>query len=217
MTTDPDRSVTISLHDARLNFVLGALLDSGAETVLDLGCGSGAFLKRAVAEARFARIVGVESSGIALAVARRELAAELATAGGKLSLVSTSFLEEDERLKGFDAAVLVETIEHIDPRRLSRLEQTVFAAYQPSTVIVTTPNQEYNVLLGLEDGRYRDPDHRFEWTRLKFRSWATRIARQFGYRVMFGNIGEGHPGYGSPTQAARFARVHAQLGRQRAD
>lgn len=205
------------MHDTRLNFVLGALLDSGAETLLDLGCGSGAFLKRAAGQPQFRRIVGVETSQEALAVARRELAPHINGDAGRLSLIHGSYLDENEALTGFDAAVLVETIEHLDPRHLSLLERTVFIQYRPITVIVTTPNKEYNVLYGLGENEFRDPDHRFEWTRLKFRSWATRIARQYGYRVIFGNIGEAHPGFGTPTQAARFTRDGLSLDMQQAD
>lgn len=201
----------MSLHDARLRFVLGALLDSGAESILDLGCGSGTLLKRAVDQKQFLRIVGVEVSAEALAVARRELAIhDQQRRDERLSLINGSYLDEDDRLQGFDAAALVETIEHIDPKRLCVLEKTVFAAYQLGTVVVTTPNQEYNVLYGLHAGEVRDPDHRFEWTRLKFRTWARRIGRQYGYRVVFGNIGEAHPEFGSPTQAARFIREEQQ-------
>lgn len=96
------------------------------------------------------------------------------------------------------------------------LERTVFDVYRPRTVVVTTPNQEYNVLYGLREGEVRDPDHRFEWSRLKFRSWAMRIGRQYGYRVIFGNIGEAHPEFGSPTQAARFMRTEQQPSQVRA-
>ncbi|MEX0729834.1 MAG: methyltransferase [Aquisalimonadaceae bacterium] len=186
---------------------MGALLNSGAKTVLDLGCGSGTLLKRALIQQQFLRIVGVEVSGQALAVARRELASHIDSDRGRLSLINGSYLVEDSRLHGFDAAALVETIEHVDPRRLSLLENTLFAMYRPSTVVVTTPNKEYNVLYGLSDNEVRDPDHQFEWSRLKFRSWAARIGRQHGYRVIYGNIGESHPVFGSPTQAARFTRV----------
>lgn len=207
----------MSLHDERLCFVLGALLDSGAESVLDLGCGSGTLLKRAVLQKQFQQIVGVEVSAEALAVARRELGIhEQQRSDARLSLINGSYLDENARLQGFDAAALVETIEHVDPKRLSILEKTVFATFRPGTVVVTTPNQEYNVLYGLHNGEFRDPDHRFEWTRLKFRTWAKRIGHQFGYRVVFGNIGEAHPEFGSPTQAARFIREEQQSRSARA-
>lgn len=179
--------------------------------MLDLGCGSGALLKRTAAHHQFQHIVGVDASEEALAVARRELARHMEHDTGRVTLINGSYLDENPRLAGFDAAVLVETIEHVDPRRLSVLERTVFGVYRPATVIVTTPNQEYNVLYGLGEHEYRDPDHRFEWTRLKFRSWATRIARTNGYRVVFGGIGESHPSFGSPTQVARFARPSGKV------
>jgi len=185
------------------------VLGSGAESVLDLGCGSGAFLKRAAHQQQLQRIVGVEASEEALAVARRELGPFMREPSGKVSLINGSFLDEDRDLTGFDAAVLVETIEHLDPRRLSRLEQALFVSYHPATIVLTTPNREYNVLYGLASHELREPDHQFEWSRPRFQSWAQRLARQHGYRVSFGNIGEYHPTFGTPTQAAKFSRSSA--------
>ncbi len=196
----------ISLHETRLNFVLGALLDSGASSVVELGCGSGAFLKCAASQEQIRHIVGIDASEESLAVARRELAPFIDGDAQKVSLINGSCLDENLSLAGFDAAVLVETIEHLDPRRLSTLERVLFVAYRPLTIVVTTPNKEYNVLYGLGEDELREPDHRFEWSRLRFRAWAQRLARHHGYRVIFANVGECHPTFGTPTQAARFTR-----------
>lgn len=193
------------LHEARLRYALGAVINSRAQSLLDIGCGSGTLLKRAVNVERFRRIVGLEVSGEALAVARRELQHHLGV-GKRLELVQGSCLDDQDRLAGFDAAALVETIEHLDPRHLSRLETNLFAHARPATVVVTTPNREYNVLYGLHEAERRDPDHRFEWDRRRFRTWAQRLARQYGYQVVISGIGEAHPEFGCPTQAARFTR-----------
>jgi len=212
----PARRVGINeshaLHETRLDFVLGVLLNCGSTSVVDLGCGSGALLKRLTALPQFSRIVGVELSAEALAVARREFqAGQLAEDGGRLTLINGCYLSgdlpADVRMQGFDAAVLVETIEHVDPKRLALLEVTLFSRFRPDTVVVTTPNQEYNVLFGLGPGQLRDPDHRFEWPRARFRAWGLRLARQYGYRVMFSDIGEACPELGSPSQAACFMRM----------
>lgn len=216
-TTTTTGEHPITLHDARLDFVLGSLLNSGAESVLDLGCGSGAFLKYAATQKQFRRIVGVDTSEESLAVARRELAPHIEDGTKSISLINGSYLTENMTLAGFDAAVLIETIEHLDPRRLSVLERILFVAYRPTTIVLTTPNKEYNVLYGLGEDELREPDHRFEWSRLRFRSWSTRLARQYGYRVLFGNVGECHPVFGTPTQAARFTRDDQFMHSRRAD
>ena len=57
---------------------------------------------------------------------------------------------------------------------------------KPRTVIVTTPNIEYNV--------------RFEWTRAEFQAWANGVAERFGYTVRFAQVGPEDHEVGSPTQ-----------------
>ena len=105
---------------------------------------------------------------------------------------------------------MVETIEHIAPTHLSRLEHWVFSQVQPSTVIITTPNQDYNVLYGMSPGQMREPGHRFEWSRAKFRQWACGVAMRHGYALQLSGIGEEDPCLGSPTQAARFQKYDAR-------
>lgn len=195
------------LHEVRVAAVLGALRHSGATSVMDLGCGSGTLLVGLLAEPTYLRILGMDSSGIAVQEIRRQPQVAPAETEGRLELVVGSYRSYDKRLDGFDAATLVETIEHLDPGHLSQAEQTVFARYRPATVVVTTPNVEFNPLYGLEPGQLRDPDHRFEWTRTKFRQWAHGVGNRHGYRSRFGAIGELHPDLGAPTQMAVFERV----------
>lgn len=195
-----------SLHEERLNTVTRHLVASGAQSVLDLGCGPGELLARLVPLVQFRRIVGIDISLESLAAARLLLGLGHDMDDGRVCLLQASFAQADDRLTGFDAALLVETIEHIDPGRLSAVERAVFACYQPETVLVTTPNQEYNVLHGMRPGILRHPDHRFEWTRAKFRSWAFGISKRNGYTVAFGDIGEADPILGSSTQLATFRR-----------
>lgn len=194
------------LHDQRLAAVLRALRRTGARSILDLGCGAGALLARLVREPQFERITGVERSTISLRQASEALRLHGAEAQQRVALVHGSYEERNEQLRAHDAATLIETIEHNPPGRLSVIEDTIFGWYRPSVVIVTTPNREYNVLYGLSDGVLREPDHRFEWGRSKFRSWATRVARRHGYRVSFQGIGERDPELGCPTQMGVFHR-----------
>lgn len=190
------------LHEERLDAVLGVLRLHGAASVLDLGCGSGSLLRRLAADRRFSRIVGVDASIQALAVAERELG----DAGGRVSLVHGSFLEADPRLAGFDAAVLVEALEHVEPAHLSRLEAAVFGALRPGLVVLTTPNREYNVRFGLAEGELRHADHRFEWDRRRLRAWTEGVAARNGYAAKVRDVGRADPLLGSPTQMAVFRR-----------
>lgn len=193
-----------ALHGERLDAVVAALLKSGARTVLDLGCGSGALLQRLMAEEQLVKLVGMDTSPRALLLAERLLTTGGGAGEERLSLRCASFTDPDPTLAGFDAAALVETIEHVAPAHLSRVERAVFTELRPSTVVVTTPNHEYNVLYGLSEGEYRHPDHRFEWNRSRFRSWAGGVAGRNGYRVAFEDIGPAHPWLGSPTQMGVF-------------
>lgn len=186
--------------------VLAALRASGARTVLDLGCGSGALLIRLAREPTIRNVVGVDVSREALRAAERRLREDAGEITASVSLIHGSFAQADERLVGFEAATMVETIEHIDPDRLSSVERAVFGCFRPETVIVTTPNREFNDLLGVPKGRLRHPDHRFEWDRARFRSWAGGVADRNGYCIAVQGIGGGRLSFGGPTQMALFRR-----------
>jgi small RNA 2'-O-methyltransferase len=193
------------LHEDRLDAVMNHLR-SGVETVLDLGCGSGALLERLVREPGLRRIVGVDSSALALAAAKRRLAAADGSRDDRLSLRHGSVTAVDQDLAGFDAAVLVETMEHLEPGHLSVLERAVFERLKPGRVVITTPNREYNELYGLARGELRHPHHRFEWDRSRFEGWAAGVGRRNGYGVAFEGVGPAHAWLGSPTQLAVFRR-----------
>jgi small RNA 2'-O-methyltransferase len=194
------------LHAARIDAVLEALDRTGATAVADLGCGDGVLTRRLLERARIERVVAVDLSALALSALER-CTPRHDRESGRLSLTHGSFAEWHAQVAGVDAAVLLETIEHVDPSRLSEVERTVFDAYRPATVIITTPNQEFNVLYGLADAEFRESSHRFEWTRARFERWARRVARRYGYHVAFSGVGEGHYLLGSPTQLAEFSRA----------
>jgi 3' terminal RNA ribose 2'-O-methyltransferase Hen1 len=199
----------IRLRDVRRTAVLEALRASGARRVLDLGCGSGRLIRELLATADVEEIVGVDVSAAALASAARRLNIhEMApTQRERVRLLQGSLTYRDRRLAGFDAAVLMEVIEHIDADRLDALEHAVFGSAAPETVIVTTPNAEYNVRFdGLAAGELRNRDHRFEWTRDEFSSWANGVASRNGYAVAVHGIGDEDAPLGSPTQMAVFSR-----------
>lgn len=198
--------MALSLHEQRLNVVVQQLLASGATSLLDLGCGPGELLLRLVPYHQFSRIVGMDIDESALAEARQMLGIGWFDSTGRVEIRHGSFEQADADLTGFAAATLVETIEHIDPHRLARVEHAVFGSMQPGLVLITTPNHEYNLFHGLTYDQRRHPDHRFEWDRKKFREWSQGVAARNGYQVMFEDIGPCDPMFGSSTQMARFER-----------
>jgi 3' terminal RNA ribose 2'-O-methyltransferase Hen1 len=177
--------------------------------VLDLGCGEGRLLRRLLADRQFTEIVGFDVSSRTLDLAESRLKLDrLATAQqNRIRLLHGSLTYRDARLQGFDAAAVVEVIEHLDPPRLRAFERMLFESARPATIVMTTPNAEYNVMWpSLPAGRFRHQDHRFEWTRAEFQGWANGIASRFGYGVALLPIGDEHETVGSPTQMAVFTR-----------
>jgi 3' terminal RNA ribose 2'-O-methyltransferase Hen1 len=192
-----------SLHEERLDRVAALIHGSGAKSIVDLGCGSDSLLRRLVREPTYNRITGLEQSGVSLRQARAMLD-DISPDESRVSLLQGSYMDSDLKLTGFGAAAMVETIEHVNPGRLSEVQRAVFDHYRPDWLVMTTPNAEYNPLYGLRPGAFRDPDHKFEWNRDKFRKWCTTTARQSGYQVRFGGIGEDDEEFGPPTQVAVF-------------
>ncbi|WP_446217720.1 3' terminal RNA ribose 2'-O-methyltransferase Hen1 [Micromonospora sp. IBHARD004] len=198
-----------SLAVRRREAVLAALRASGATRVLDLGCGGGALLTALAADRRFTEIVGTDVSSHALTLAARRLRLDRLPERqrDRIRLWQSALTYRDDRLRGYDAAVLMEVIEHVDPPRLPALEDAVLGHARPGTVVVTTPNVEYNVRYeGLGAGRFRHADHRFEWTRAEFASWVGRVAASYGYTATISGIGDDDPGVGAPTQLAVLTR-----------
>jgi 3' terminal RNA ribose 2'-O-methyltransferase Hen1 len=198
-----------SLAVSRRQGVLAALRASGARRVLDLGCGGGALLRDLLRDNMFTEIVGVDVSMSALATAARRLQLDKASdrVRERLSLRQGALTYADPSLAGYDAAVLMEVIEHIDEPRLPALEHAVFDVARPRCVVVTTPNVEHNARFEtLPQGSFRHRDHRFEWTRAQFAAWGSRVCDAHGYRVRYVPIGQDDPEVGAPTQLAVFTK-----------
>ncbi|MEU2432367.1 3' terminal RNA ribose 2'-O-methyltransferase Hen1 [Streptomyces sp. NPDC007861] len=208
-TTDTEER-PVPLAERRRSAILEALRAAGAATVLDLGCGQGQLVQALLKDVRFTGIVGVDVSVRALAIAARRLRLDRMgeRQADRVTLLQGSLTYTDKRLTGYDAAVLSEVIEHLDLPRLPALEYAVFGAARPRTVIVTTPNVEYNVRWEtLPAGHVRHGDHRFEWTRAEFRDWAEQVAARHGYGVAYAGVGDDDPEVGPPTQMAVFTRT----------
>jgi 3' terminal RNA ribose 2'-O-methyltransferase Hen1 len=201
---------SISLNERRLEAVFEVLKTSGASRVLDLGCGEGKLLRRLLADSQFTEIVGMDVAIRILekADSRLKLDRLAPKQRERIRLLHGSLMYRDVRLRGFDAAAVMEVVEHLDPPRLRAFERVLFESAQPGMVALTTPNAEYNVKWQtLPAGQFRHPDHRFEWTRREFQEWAGGIASRFGYDLRFLPVGDEDALVGPPTQMAVFTRA----------
>jgi 3' terminal RNA ribose 2'-O-methyltransferase Hen1 len=199
----------LNLHAQRLAAVTDALKRSGAARVLDLGCGQGLLLERLLKDAAFEQIVGLDVSYRTLERARERLHLDRLPERrrGRITLLHGSLTYRDSRLTGYDAAAVVEVIEHLDPPRLAAFERALFEFARPATIVMTTPNREYNVRFErLPAGTFRHRDHRFEWTRAEFGGWAEAVCARHGYAVQFAPIGPEDPDLGAPSQMGVFSR-----------
>ena len=198
--------MTTALHEERLAAVLAAVAETGARTVLDLGCGAGDLVLRLAEQPEILRITGIEIDAARLRLAQERLKDLPRTARMRVQLACASLTQAHPVLGGYDCACLVEVIEHLPPADINRLERAVFAMMRPAHVIVTTPNAEYNPVLGVPAHRMRHPGHRFEWDRPRFARWAGGVAARTGYAVACRDICGAHPGLGGASQMALFSR-----------
>ena len=198
---------SLSLNQQRLNSVVEALKQNNAKKVVDLGCGQGNLLKILLKDIYFEKITGVDVSYRSLEITKERLDRLHLPRNqwDKLELFQGGLTYRDKRITGYDAATIIEVIEHLDLSRLSAFERVLFEFARPQTVIVTTPNIEYNIKFeSLPAGKLRHKDHRFEWTRAEFQIWGKQVGENFDYHVEFRNIGDEDLEVGSPTQMAVF-------------
>lgn len=197
----------VSLNTRRLNAVKTAVIDSGAESVIDLGCGECRLTAMLLEEKQIKRVAAADVAIKVLEKGKQILRYDRMPPykKNKLTLMQASLTYKDPRFSGYDAACIVEVIEHLDPLRLPAFERVVFEFAAPATVIVTTPNKEYNAQYEwLEEGTLRHGDHRFEWTREEFKTWTEHVCETFGYFVERSEIGDYDENCGAPTQMGVF-------------
>jgi 3' terminal RNA ribose 2'-O-methyltransferase Hen1 len=204
---------SVSLAVERRTTVAGVLRELAARRIADIGCGEGALAGELLKDPMIDELIATDVSARALIRAKRRLHYDDLPdrQRDRLKFLQSSVTYADERLAGLDAVVLMEVVEHVDPPRLPALAHSVFRTARPAAVVVTTPNSEYNVRFpSLPAGNFRHPDHRFEWTRAEFRSWATEVAERYTYAVEFRAVGAVDPEVGPPTQLALFRREEAR-------
>jgi 3' terminal RNA ribose 2'-O-methyltransferase Hen1 len=199
----------LSLNEHRLDAVVAVLKEASARRVIDLGCGEGRLVKALLGERDIEHVAGMDVSHRALEIAKERLRLDELSPSrrDRIELFQGSLTYRDSRLSGYDAACAIEVIEHMDPSRLPAFERVVFEFARPGTVVVTTPNVEYNSRFeSLPAGRLRHRDHRFEWSREEFETWARSVSDRFGYAVRFLPVGDVDPEVGPATQMGVFSR-----------
>lgn len=199
----------LQLWQQRIGAIIATLKAAGASRIADLGCGEGKLLKALLEERSFGEILGMDVSHRSLEIAAERLRLDQMPPRQRerIRLIHGSLMYRDARLAGYDAAVVAEVIEHLDSPRLTAFERVVFEQARPGTVVVTTPNAEYNAkFTTLPPGSFRHKDHRFEWPRAEFQRWAGEVAARFGYAVRFLSVGPEDAALGAPTQMGVFSR-----------
>ena len=197
----------ISLNQQRLELVAETIKNHRVKRVIDLGCGEGKLLKYLLKNKFIDLVTGVDVSYRTLEIAKKRLKLDSLPfhQQDKIELIQGSLIYRDKRFNDYDAATVIEVIEHLDLNRLAALERVVFEFAKPKLIIVTTPNIEYNVrFTSLSNDKLRHRDRRFEWTRKEFQDWADNVAYRFGYQVKFNGIGDEDEEVGTPTQMATF-------------
>ncbi|XP_029975375.1 small RNA 2'-O-methyltransferase [Salarias fasciatus] len=207
---------TPSLQDQRHQFVFDHVRQNKPRKVADLGCSGGSLLRRLRFLPDISLLVGVDVQGELLTSMKYELRPlpsdylQPRVNQLRVELFQGSVTQKDSRLRGFDLVTSIELIEHLTLDDVERFSSSLFGYMSPQVAIVSTPNSEYNPLLpGLAGFRHKD--HKFEWTRAEFRSWALKVCCDYGYEVEFTGVGRAPPGQqdqvGFCSQIAVFRRL----------
>ncbi|NXI62786.1 HENMT methyltransferase, partial [Anseranas semipalmata] len=126
-----------------------------------------------------------------------------------------SVAHKDPCMLGFDLVTCIELIEHLEESELEKFPEVVFGFMAPTMVVISTPNSEFNPLLpGVTV--FRHPDHKFEWDRAQFQSWALDTAKRYDYTVEFTGVGSpptGMEDVGFCTQIGVFVKKYPQTSK----
>ena len=154
-----EKTAHTPLNTLRMETVKNAVLASGASTVIDLGCGECRLTSLLLNEQQIKKITACDVMVSTLEKAAQKLHLDRMQPyrRDKLTLMQASLTYRDRRFEGFDCACVIEVIEHIEPARIPAFERSVFEFAAPKTVILTTPNREYNAYAGKYTASRRPP------------------------------------------------------------
>ncbi|XP_029285557.1 small RNA 2'-O-methyltransferase isoform X2 [Cottoperca gobio] len=187
------------LHRQRHQFVIDFVKRNKPKKVLDLGCSECVLLKKLKFHREIELLVGVDIDGVKVKKRKNGLA-PLSTDylqpsydQLRIDLYQGSVTQKDARLKGFDLVTSIELIEHLTLADVELFSEVVFGYMTPVAVIISTPNSDFNPLLPGRVG-FRHSDHKFEWSRAEFKSWALKVCLKYGYEVELTGVGQAPPG-----------------------
>ncbi|XP_049736153.1 small RNA 2'-O-methyltransferase isoform X2 [Elephas maximus indicus] len=205
------------LYRQRYQFVKDLVDQHEPKKVADLGCGDTSLLWMLKFHKCLELLVGVDTNEEKL---RRKEYKLSPLVGDYLkprertltvTLYHGSAVERDSRLLGFDLITCIELIEHLDSEDLATFPKVVFGFLSPAMIVISTPNSEFNPLFPAVT--LRDSDHKFEWNRMQFQTWALDVANLYNYSVEFTGVGEppaGAENVGYCTQIGIFRKNMAK-------
>ncbi|KAF7484842.1 Hypothetical predicted protein [Marmota monax] len=197
------------LYKQRYQFVRDFVDQHKPKKVADLGCGDTELLRLLKIYPCIQRLVGVDIDKEKLQSNGHQLSPYLGEFVKPRDLDLTvilyhgSVVERDSRLLGFDLITCIELIEHLDSDDLARFPEVVFGYLSPAMIVISTPNSEFNPLFPTVT--LRDADHKFEWNRMEFQTWALQVANRYHYSVEFTGVGE-------PPAGAEHVGYCTQIG-----
>uniref|UniRef100_A0A8C7LQR7 Small RNA 2'-O-methyltransferase n=1 Tax=Oncorhynchus mykiss TaxID=8022 RepID=A0A8C7LQR7_ONCMY len=186
---------TPPLYIQRYEFVIDFVKKNKPKKVVDLGCNDCTLLRKLKFHKEIELLAGLDIDCAVIRAKMYELApipTDYLQPGDHpltIELYQGSVTERDPRTKGFDLVTSIELIEHLQLEDVDRFTEVVFGYMAPVAAIISTPNADFNPLLPGLTG-FRHYDHKFEWTKVEFQTWALKVCREFGYVVAFTGVGQ---------------------------
>jgi len=163
------------LPDQRIAYVSKLLRLHGVKTILELGCGD---LSNSIQHLRtvekFTSLTAVDidalelKNGLIYAKGDSKKPSKVRVFCGDATAPCREWLPPPSHDKPPDAVISLEVVEHLHVKPLNEFPHAIFGMLQPRVAILTTPNEDYNVVLRRIFGtlsfknRFRHHDHKFE-------------------------------------------------------